>query len=115
MTRRSTFYGCSGYPDCDFALSARPTGEKRKPQRFRFDKPNFYAELAQYERRLATRKTAAYDRNEYGKFLACPNFPKCKNIVNLEKPEDKDEKPLPPCRMLGLRAKARNPKYRVRF
>ena len=28
VTKRSTFYGCSGYPDCDFALSARPTGEK---------------------------------------------------------------------------------------
>ncbi len=45
--------------------------------------------------------TMVVKTGKYGKFLACPNFPKCKNIVNLEKPEDKDEKPLPPCPKCG--------------
>ncbi len=38
----------------------------------------------------------------YGKFLACPNYPKCKNIVSLEKkPEETDDRPLPPCPKCG--------------
>ena len=38
----------------------------------------------------------------YGKFLACPNYPKCKNIVNIDKPEQKaDDRPLPPCPKCG--------------
>ncbi len=38
----------------------------------------------------------------YGKFLACPNYPKCKNIVSLETPKA-DEHPveLPPCPKCG--------------
>ncbi len=38
----------------------------------------------------------------YGKFLACPNYPKCKNIISLEKkPEETDDRPLPPCPKCG--------------
>lgn len=37
---------------------------------------------------------------KYGKFLACPNYPKCKNIVNLEN-KDEPEEPLPPCPKCG--------------
>ncbi len=36
----------------------------------------------------------------YGKFLACPNYPKCKNIVNLEN-EKKEDEPLPACPKCG--------------
>ena len=39
----------------------------------------------------------------YGKFLACPNYPKCKNIVNIDgngKPADSAEN-LPPCPKCG--------------
>lgn len=40
---------------------------------------------------------------KYGKFLACPNYPKCKNIVNLENKESNavDDEPLPPCPKCG--------------
>lgn len=40
---------------------------------------------------------------KYGKFLACPNYPKCKNIVNLDNGEGEkaDETPLPPCPKCG--------------
>ena len=40
----------------------------------------------------------------YGKFLACPNYPKCKNIVNLEDKDGgkkEDEVVLPPCPKCG--------------
>lgn len=38
----------------------------------------------------------------FGKFLACPNYPKCKNIVNIENPADKkEEENLPPCPKCG--------------
>lgn len=38
---------------------------------------------------------------KYGKFLACPNYPKCKNIVNLENKTDTDAESLPPCPKCG--------------
>ncbi|MCH5155807.1 MAG: type I DNA topoisomerase [Clostridiales bacterium] len=39
---------------------------------------------------------------KYGKFLACPNYPKCKNIINLENDGGKkEEAPLPPCPKCG--------------
>lgn len=37
---------------------------------------------------------------KYGKFLACPNYPKCKNIINLDEKERTDA-PLPPCPKCG--------------
>lgn len=37
----------------------------------------------------------------FGKFLACPNYPKCKNIVNIDDPQKQDETPLPPCPKCG--------------
>lgn len=36
---------------------------------------------------------------KYGKFLACPNYPKCKNIVNLEQNDGNEQ--LPPCPKCG--------------
>ena len=36
---------------------------------------------------------------KYGKFLACPNYPKCKNIVNLE--GEKNDEALPDCPKCG--------------
>ncbi len=40
----------------------------------------------------------------YGKFLACPNYPKCKNIVNIRPENDGTSQPdeqLPPCPKCG--------------
>ena len=46
--------------------------------------------------------TMVVKTGRYGKFLACPNYPKCKNIVNIDKPEQKaDDRPLPPCPKCG--------------
>lgn len=38
---------------------------------------------------------------KFGKFLACPNYPKCKNIVNLENNKAESEEQLPPCPKCG--------------
>lgn len=37
---------------------------------------------------------------KYGKFLACPNYPKCKNIINLDAPSAPTQE-LPPCPKCG--------------
>ena len=37
---------------------------------------------------------------KYGKFLACPNYPKCKNIINIDKPKEEPDE-LPPCPKCG--------------
>ncbi|MCM1367477.1 MAG: type I DNA topoisomerase [Roseburia sp.] len=37
----------------------------------------------------------------YGKFLACPNYPKCKNIVNIDPAQNKSDDVLPPCPKCG--------------
>ena len=36
--------------------------------------------------------TMVVKTGRYGKFLACPNYPKCKNIVNIDKPEQKADR-----------------------
>lgn len=44
---------------------------------------------------------------KYGKFLACPNFPACKNIKSLEEPEISDET----CEKCGSKMLYKNGKY----
>ncbi len=38
---------------------------------------------------------------KYGKFLACPNYPKCKNIISLDPPKTEENEELPPCPKCG--------------
>ena len=44
---------------------------------------------------------------KYGKFLACPNYPECKNIKSLEEPEPSDEK----CDKCGSNMEFKNGRY----
>lgn len=45
--------------------------------------------------------TMVVKTGRYGKFLACPNYPKCKNIINLEGNNKQDDIVLPPCPKCG--------------
>ncbi len=40
-------------------------------------------------------------QGKFGPFLACPGYPKCKNIKNIEGPKTADDEILPPCPKCG--------------
>ena len=50
---------------------------------------------------------------KYGKFLACPNFPKCKNIKDIKKDKEKEPKVLTDivCEKCGAKMLEKNGKY----
>ena len=45
-------------------------------------------------------KTMVVKQGRFGPFLACPGYPKCKTIVNIDKPAQAEEE-LPPCPECG--------------
>lgn len=55
-------------------------------------------------------KTMVIKEGKFGPFLACPGYPECKNIKNLEK---KDDVALPPCPTCGKPMKKINTKRGV--
>ena len=50
---------------------------------------------------------------KYGKFLACPNFPKCKNIKDIKKDKEKEPEVLTDivCEKCGAKMLEKNGKY----
>lgn len=46
-------------------------------------------------------KTMVIKQGKFGPFLACPGYPKCRNIKNLNESGEKEEEKLPPCPKCG--------------
>ena len=89
--RYGRFLACPNYPKCKNTKNLDENG-----------KPIEHAEPEQSD--VVCEKCGAkmvIKTGRYGKFLACPNYPKCKNIVNIEQPESKDAIELPPCPKCG--------------
>lgn len=89
--RFGRFLACPNYPKCKNTKNLDENG-----------KPIENAEPEQSD--VVCEKCGAkmvVKTGRYGKFLACPNYPKCKNIVNIEQPESKDAVELPPCPKCG--------------
>lgn len=79
--KRGRFIACSGYPDCDYTRNVNETAEE--------------AAKAAEEPTIVEGRSCpkcdgqlVYKRGRYGKFIGCANYPKCKYIEPLEKPED---------------------------
>ncbi|MFN8770253.1 MAG: type I DNA topoisomerase [Neisseriaceae bacterium] len=73
------FIGCSGYPDCKYMRKIdNNTGE-----------PAALEEPEVIEDRVCPKDGGALviRSGKYGKFISCKNYPKCKYIENLDKPE----------------------------
>ncbi|MDE6200462.1 MAG: type I DNA topoisomerase [Clostridiales bacterium] len=92
--RFGKFLACPNYPKCKNTKNLDENGNIAQPKEQEVS--DVVCEKCGAKMVVKTGK--------YGKFLACPNYPKCKNIVNLEsKDGDKkaDETPLPPCPKCG--------------
>lgn len=89
------FYGCSGYPECDFTTPIEALNFKKED----------YAEDFDWEQKCpkcSSPMTLRYGK--FGPFLGCSKYPKCKGIVNIPKKGEKIEE-APPCPALGCDGK----------
>jgi DNA topoisomerase-1 len=77
------FIGCSGYPECNYMRKITADGDTE-----------VVAEPEIVPDRVCPNDggTLVIRNGRYGKFISCKNYPKCKYIENLDKPEDTDTK-----------------------
>ena len=80
LGRRGRFIGCTAYPECDYTRSLE---ESQNSEAAAIDSQAI-------EGRACPDCQGALQikRGKYGKFIGCTNYPKCKFIEPLEKPED---------------------------
>ncbi len=90
--RYGRFLACANYPKCRNTKNLDAEGNVVEPE------PPVESDV----KCSKCGATMVVKNGRFGPFLACPNYPKCKNIVSLdgEKSEDKQEE-LPPCPKCG--------------
>ncbi len=95
-SRNKYFYGCSNYPDCDFATSL---------EAFSFTKED-YAEDFDWEQKCPKCQSEMVIRHgRYGAFLGCSQYPECKGIVNIPKKGELPTEKMPNCPAIGCDGK----------
>ncbi|HSX12007.1 MAG TPA: type I DNA topoisomerase, partial [Rhabdochlamydiaceae bacterium] len=95
-SRRKFFYGCSGYPDCDFTAPIEALDFKKED----YD-PNFNWE--QKCPKCASDMLLRFGK--FGPFLGCTKYPACHGIVNIPKTGEIPPEGLPSCPALGCDGK----------
>ena len=96
--RFGKFLACPNYPKCKNTKNLDENGNIVKPKQA--EESDVICEKCGAKMIVKTSK--------YGKFLACPNYPKCKNIVNpenLDGGKKDDDVSLPPCPKCGKQLK----------
>lgn len=78
LGRRGRFIGCTKYPECDYTRSLDDNGEASSEP----------VESVEGRQCPDCGGDLLIKRGKYGKFIGCSNYPKCKFIEPLEKPED---------------------------
>ncbi|HSX04840.1 MAG TPA: type I DNA topoisomerase [Rhabdochlamydiaceae bacterium] len=95
-SRRKFFYGCSGYPDCDFTASIEALNFKKED----YD-PNF-----NWEQKCPKCGSDMLLRfGKFGPFLGCTKYPECHGIINIPKQGEIPAEGFPPCPALGCDGK----------
>ncbi|MCH9621149.1 MAG: DNA topoisomerase 1 [Chlamydiia bacterium] len=87
------FYGCSGYPDCDY--SAPIEGEKEIDKSEYADDFDWDQKCPKCDGEMKVRTS------RFGHFLGCAAYPKCKTIINIPKKGEVQIKNLPKCPAKG--------------
>ncbi|MFI4937361.1 MAG: type I DNA topoisomerase [Candidatus Berkiellales bacterium] len=78
LGRRGRFIGCTAYPTCDYTRSLEDKNNTNEPP----------PEIAEGRVCPECQGALLIKKGKYGKFIGCSNYPKCKFIEPLEKPED---------------------------
>lgn len=91
-SRRKYFYGCSGYPDCDYTTPI---------EALTFNKED-YVEGFDWEQKCPKCSSDMTLRfGKFGPFLGCSKYPECKGIVNIPKKGEIPPSEMPTCPALG--------------
>ena len=97
-SRSKYFYGCSGYPDCDYTTSM---------DEYHFDKKE-YAEDFDWEQKCPLCEDDTMLRHgRYGPFLGCKKYPECRGIINIPKKGEEyiPQEDMPNCPAIGCTGK----------
>ncbi|MEM1243302.1 MAG: type I DNA topoisomerase [Pseudomonadota bacterium] len=78
LGRGGRFVGCTGYPDCDYTRSQDTDDAQAQKEQ----------EIAQDRKCPNCNTPLVIKFGRYGKFLGCANYPECKHIEPLIKPEN---------------------------
>ena len=78
LGRRGRFIGCTGYPDCDYTRNVDEDADSAPTE----------PEVVEGRQCPECGGDLIIRRGRYGKFIGCSNYPKCRHIEPLEKPED---------------------------
>jgi DNA topoisomerase-1 len=95
-SRRKYFYGCSGYPDCDFTVPI---------EALTFNKED-YAPNFDWEQKCSKCGSDMQLRfGKFGPFLGCSKYPDCNGIVNIPKKDEIPPEEMPTCPAKGCEGK----------
>ncbi|MFY7843374.1 MAG: type I DNA topoisomerase [Rhabdochlamydiaceae bacterium] len=86
------FYGCSGYPNCEFTAPL---------EALNFDKQNYNPDFNWEQKCPKDDAPMVLRHGKFGPFLGCENYPKCKGIVNIPKKGEELSEDLPDCVAMG--------------
>jgi len=78
LGKRGRFIGCTGYPDCDYTRSVEEGREESLQQ----------PEIVEGRLCPKCESPLVIKRGKFGRFIGCSQYPTCKFIESLEKPED---------------------------
>ena len=100
LGKRGRFIGCTAYPECDYTRNLDENAEDAAAE----------PEIIEGRNCPKCGGDLVVKRGRYGKFIGCNNYPKCRHIEPLEKPEDTGV-PCPSCGKGNLlKRKSRNGK-----
>ena len=78
LGRMGRFIGCTNYPDCSYTRNLESSNPEEQAQD---------AEKLEGRTCPDCKNDLVYKRGPYGKFIGCSNYPNCKFIESLNKPE----------------------------
>lgn len=78
LGKRDRFIGCTGYPDCSYTRAVNEQAAEASQD----------AELVEGRMCPDCDHPLKIKHGRYGKFIGCSNYPKCKHIESLNKPQD---------------------------
>jgi DNA topoisomerase-1 len=77
LGRRGRFYGCTGYPECDYTRGLESE-----------DKTSLTPDVVEGRLCPECNSQLVIKTGRYGKFIGCSQYPNCKHMEPLEKPAD---------------------------
>jgi DNA topoisomerase I len=95
-SRRKYFYGCSGYPDCDYTVPI---------EALTFNKEDYAADFDWDQKCSKCESEMQLRFGKFGPFLGCSKYPDCKGIVNIPRKDEPPPSEMPTCPAKGCDGK----------